>query len=285
VLTHWRLSFWHSANLKSQRTDNQEITEVSSMEATSREFHPAANIFPMDDENIDALAEDIKEHGLIVPVELCDGKILDGRRRYMACRIADIEPKMVEVSPDDPVAYVLSLNLHRRHLSTTQLGMVAARAREFYDKAAKRRMSEGGTRHGEGVANLPPLDSSKARDAAGKAVGVSGRTVDDASRVLKTGIPELIEACDADKISVSHAARIAKESPERQAEIVPKVNGRPSRRVAGVVEEDEPEPGKSRGVGIRRANEAIDCLKRIPKNDGLRKRGFQIVTDWIKHNK
>jgi hypothetical protein len=130
-----------------------------------------------------------------------------------------------------------------------------------------------------------PSLEQRARDAAGKAVGVGGRTVDDASRVLKTGIPELIEACDADKISVSHAARIAKESPERQAEIVPKVNGRPSRRVAGVVEEDEPEPGKSRGVGVRRANEAIDCLKRIPKNDGLRKRGFQIVTDWIKHNK
>jgi hypothetical protein len=37
-----------------------------------------------------------------------------------------------------------------------------------------------------------------------------------------------------------------------------------------------------RGVGVLRANEAIDVLKRIPKNDALRKRGFQIVTDWIK---
>jgi predicted nuclease with TOPRIM domain len=47
--------------------------------------------------------------------------------------------------------------------------------------------------------------------------------------------------------------------------------------------EELPE-GVSRGVGVRYANEAVDRLKRIPKNDGLRKRGFQIVTDWIRQN-
>jgi hypothetical protein len=47
---------------------------------------------------------------------------------------------------------------------------------------------------------------------------------------------------------------------------------------------DFPE-GVSRGSGIVHAHEAIACLKRIPKNDALRKRGFQVVTDWIRHNK
>lgn len=47
---------------------------------------------------------------------------------------------------------------------------------------------------------------------------------------------------------------------------------------------EEPDPPKSRGVGVQRANEAINCLSRIPKHDPLRKRGFQIVTDWIRHN-
>jgi hypothetical protein len=42
--------------------------------------------------------------------------------------------------------------------------------------------------------------------------------------------------------------------------------------------------GVSRGKGVMRANEALNCLMRIPKNDGLRKRGLQIVTDWISHN-
>lgn len=261
------------------------------------EFHDAANLFPLDDETIDELSEDIREHGQQVPVELCEGKILDGRRRYMACRMADIEPKFVEVSPDDPVSYVLSLNLHRRHLSTTQRAMVAARARDYYAKKAKEReeashskagKASGAARRGEtnDPVNLP--GRSDARDAAGKAVNVSGKSVDYATSVLERGIPELVAACDADKISVSHACRISRETPERQAEIVPKVKGKPRSRVEDEAEPDEPDeivPLKSRGVGVQRANEAIDCLKRIPKNDGLRKRGFQIVTDWIKQNK
>jgi hypothetical protein len=53
--------------------------------------------------------------------------------------------------------------------------------------------------------------------------------------------------------------------------------------------EDESEPEtpqvpRVRGVGVDYANQAINCLIRIPKNDGLRKRGFQIVTDWIRRN-
>ncbi len=50
-------------------------------------------------------------------------------------------------------------------------------------------------------------------------------------------------------------------------------------------EVDDNGPGhKIRGVGTIRGHEAVDCLKRIPKNDALRKRGFQIVTDWIESN-
>jgi hypothetical protein len=53
--------------------------------------------------------------------------------------------------------------------------MCAARAREFYDEQAKKR-KEAGRPKKEPVANLPQ-DNSKARDAAGKAFGVSGRSV------------------------------------------------------------------------------------------------------------
>lgn len=61
------------------------------------------------------------------------------------------------------------------------------------------------------------------------------------------------------------------------------------------VNTDEPEstdapvepkqPTKPLGVGVERAHEAIACLKRIPAGDALRKRAFEIVIDWIKHNK
>lgn len=258
---------------------------------TTYEFHPAANIFPLEDESLESLAEDIKSQGQQCPIELIDEKIVDGRRRYMACRMAGVEPEFVTVKPADPVAYVLSLNLHRRHLSTSQRAMVAARAREFYDKAAKERQkSHGNTAPGKGKTlpeNLPELNAD-ARDAAGKAVGVSGKSVDYASRILRAGTPALIKAVESDKISVSTGARAASESPEYQDMLANRAKGtRKAQRYAtnGSDEEPEVEEGKSRGVGVQRAHEAIACLKKIPVNDGLRKRGFQIVTDWIKHNK
>jgi hypothetical protein len=270
------------------------------MEApSSREFHPAANIFPMDDENIDALAEDIEASGLLVPIELLDGKIIDGRRRWMACRMKDVEPEYVEVSPPDPVAYVLSLNLHRRHLTPSQKSMIAARAREMYDKEADRRRLLGQQSGGRGhkkensVENLPPsLDSAKARDAAGKALGVSGKSVDFATKVLEHGTPELIAAVDAGRMAVSTAAVHCTESPDLQREIVEKKTAQrnyadSSKKLKREKEDDSEidQAAREKSKAIRYANEAIDRLKRIPKNDCLRKRGFQIVTDWIRHNK
>jgi hypothetical protein len=253
------------------------------------EFHEAANIFPLDDEHTNALADDIRANGLRMPIETLDGKIIDGRRRSIACGMAGVKPTFRKIETDDPVAYVLSLNLHRRHLSASQCGMIAARAKELYEKAAKERMQTGGEKSGkvrrnEGVVNLPSLHEGTARDQAGKAVGVSGKTVDYGAKVLRDGTPALIAAVDADRIAISTAARMAAMPDDAQDEFAAKTKGRHGARKNERIEPEEKPEGVSRGVGVMRANEAINCLMRIPKNDGLRKRGFQIVTDWIRHN-
>jgi len=132
------------------------------------EFHEAANIFPLDDEHIDELAADIQQHGQRVAIQILDGKIIDGRRRWIACKKANIVPTTEEIETDDPVAYVLSLNLHRRHLTIGEAGLVAARARKFYDDEAKERMRAGGGDHKSGRANLPhPIENvGRSRDKA-----------------------------------------------------------------------------------------------------------------------
>ena len=47
--------------------------------------HEAANLFPLDEENLAGLANDIRERGQLVPIETLGGKVLDGRRRWLAC--------------------------------------------------------------------------------------------------------------------------------------------------------------------------------------------------------
>lgn len=258
------------------------------------EFHDAANIFPLDEEHLDGLAADIAQHGQQQAIELMDGKILDGRRRYLACKRAGKEPRMIEVDVEDPVSYVLSLNLHRRHLTPSQASMVGARARAVYDKMAKDRMTKGRNQYSP-VANLPQGSfKGKARDHVAKAVGVGGKSIDYATKVITSGVPELQRSVDEGRMAVSTAAILASEPEDVQRREVadPKRNRRYTSNVSKVAvldlpdAEEKEEDGeiKIQGVGVMRAHDAINCLKQIPKTDALRKRGFQIVTDWIRYN-
>lgn len=260
------------------------------------QFHEAANIFPLDDEHLDELAEDINKHGLQIPIEQMDGKIIDGRRRWLACEKAGVTPNIIPVSAEDPIAYVLSLNLHRRHLTVSQAAMCAQRARKMYDDAAKERQkAAGGDRKSNGAKSVvtncsQAVDTGKSRDQVGKAFGVSGATVDRAAQVIRDGIPEVADAVDAGKVTVFKGSQIAANPPELQKPLLDAALANKNKGSSPKSEPAKQEKKSKRkdglvGVGIIRANEAINCLSRIPKNDALRKRGFQLVSDWMKANK
>jgi hypothetical protein len=87
------------------------------------EFHPLADIFPlMEGAEFDALVADIKKNGLHYPIFLYEGKILDGRNRYRACLEAGFEPATRNGDSwiGDPAGFVISRNIHRRHLTAEQ---------------------------------------------------------------------------------------------------------------------------------------------------------------------
>jgi len=186
------------------------------MSEQSMEFHEAANIFPMEPETIDGLAEDIKENGQLESIKLYYDKIIDGRRRFTACKKIGVKPMMEQINTDDPIAYVVSLNLKRRQLTPSQKSIVAARVREIYDEQAKDRQKRKPV---DSVpVNLPGQKDS--RDAAGKAAGVSGKYVDFASKVLEHGEPELVKAVEEGRVAVSTAAMSAiSDTPETQKEL------------------------------------------------------------------
>ena len=87
-------------------------------------FHPLADIFPlMEGEEFDALVADIKTNGLQDDITLHDGMILDGRNRYRACLAvgwsqSEIRERCFTYPYSiDPLAHVISANIHRRHLT------------------------------------------------------------------------------------------------------------------------------------------------------------------------
>ena len=249
------------------------------------EFHEASNIFPVSNAAVRELANDIRANGQRNAIETIDGKIIDGRQRYLACKMAGVKPQCIEIEIDDPVGYVLSRNLQERKLDQSQLAMVAARLMEYCGK------------HGIDGQKFVPQSLGhirRKRDMFAVIVGASSRCVGYAQHVLKTGIPSLIAAVDDRRIGITIAGEIALQPADVQQQRVD--NPAPARRFVRKNNKDDKdlsqktenkEDGKGiriQGVGVMHAHEAINCLRRIPKNDALRKRAFQLVTDWIKYN-
>jgi hypothetical protein len=93
--------------------------------------HPAADLFSlMSREELLELGEDIKKNGLKMPIVLIAGPdglmLLDGRNRLAAMEVVglpvyrNITPRTVLAHDADAYAYVLSANVHRRHLTAEQ---------------------------------------------------------------------------------------------------------------------------------------------------------------------
>lgn len=107
------------------------------MPRTKYGFHSACTIFPqLPDSELKDLADDIAVNGLRNPVVLLKGKILDGRNRYLACEIAGVKPRFIEFQGEDPIGWVVSQNLVRRHLTASQKAVVALDLLPLLEKEA-----------------------------------------------------------------------------------------------------------------------------------------------------
>lgn len=173
-------------------------------------YHKYADLFPMlHGEALDALREDIRAHGVRDPIVLHEGAILDGRNRFTCARDLGLEPQYEEFSGDDPLAYVISHNLHRRHLSESQRASVAARVAN---------MTRGGDRRSDQAANLP--DGSLSQQAAANMLNVSERSLRDAKKVHEHAPEEITRAVDDGRISVSLASKVADLPDEAKADVI-----------------------------------------------------------------
>lgn len=94
-------------------------------------IHPVAEMFPMmDEDELNELAADIKQNGLLNPIILDENdQLIDGRNRLEACQRIGKQAQIQHIRLDgiDPTAYILSANEHRRHMTKGQRAMVAAK--------------------------------------------------------------------------------------------------------------------------------------------------------------
>lgn len=184
------------------------------------EIHEYANIFPpMSAQEYADLLKDIATNGQREPIWIHEGAIVDGRHRYRACQEIGFPPIVREWDRlGSLLDFVISLNLHRRHMSESQRAMVGATLKPMYEVEARARQ-----RGGQGGSLLPanlPEARGEARAQAAAAVNVSPRSVESASRVLEKGAPELVAAVRAGDVAVSTAAVLTALPAAEQTEVV-----------------------------------------------------------------
>ena len=208
--------------------------------------HPVASLFPMiDDDALNALAEDIKKNGQREPIIVAyldeamidEPVVIDGRNRHAACKLAGIEPEFKfvmslndrELSPQVIADWIISHNLHRRHLTTSQKAMVGQGYLEFLRAEAKKRIDQGranshASRRGElaGTKSSQPKDDYSTRSAtqAAKIVGVGSQSI-KAADFVATNEPDLAQEVRDGKMAVSAAAKRIREKLNPKPELTP----------------------------------------------------------------
>ena len=160
------------------------------------ELHPLCTLFPrMLDQEFMTLTADIKENGLRQPITLLDGMILDGGNRYRACLQAGVEPVFVNFAGGNIVSFVLSANLHRRHMTAGQQAAIVASAQDW-----SKAQPHGGDRKTDQAVTLP-LDTVAKRSAQS---GASDKTQRQADKVAKAN-PELAKKVAHGEVSLPKA--------------------------------------------------------------------------------
>lgn len=162
---------------------------VIALAEQTKAFHDVANIFPMmGEEEFASLVADMREHGQREPVWTYEGKIIDGRNRYRACQRLGIEPVYREWDGSGSlVAFVVSLNLQRRHLTSSQKAMVSLDIeKRLAEEASEKERARKST-----LEIFPKSDTIiHAASQAASLTGTNAHYVTDAKKIVEQA-PEL----------------------------------------------------------------------------------------------
>lgn len=254
--------------------------------------HEYADLFPMmSDSEIQPFADNIKQNGQADPIILFEGKILDGRNRFRACEMVGVTPHFKDYEGTDPLGYVVSHNLHRRHLSESQRGMVGAKLAQ---------LQHGGDRKSDQIkSSIEPLITQK---QAAEMLNIGVNSIKRSKQVLKNGIIELQDMQMSGEISAAAAATVSKlpEQEQRKAvlggvsgvkEAAKKASIKEPQESPIIQENREPQPiKKSRMVIIESNGMAIyasakSVMDRLSDKDTEFDQSIQAMIDYCEKRK
>jgi hypothetical protein len=220
------------------------------------DFHPIANIFPMmGEKELQELTDDIRQNGLHEPIVLYEDKILDGRNRFLACQQAwppySPDKKFEHYEGEDPLGYVLSLNLHRRHLTASQRAALAA---EIAD------MESGARTDLEPSAKLREVSQTEAAEK----LDVSERYVQEAKKIQRES-PEHFDQVKSGELSLQQAKREMMPKQDIVVEFAGKrINTLDDLLKAKTPDEELMGQIYDFNIAVAKASQLVDKLKKHP---------------------
>jgi hypothetical protein len=187
------------------------------------DFHPICLLFPqMTDEELQELADDLSIKGLLHDIVLYEGKILDGRNRYLACPMAGVEPRFTEWDGEgSPLEWVISENMVRRHLTSSQRAVLAHDLLPMLEKEAKKRQTLA-----KNFAKVSPNGKGKASSIAARFTKTNSTYVEMVKSIGKEA-PELVEKIRSGVLRVPDAAKLARLSRSERRGVLRLCNGKP----------------------------------------------------------
>ena len=191
-------------NKHGQVNTTKQQVQASAHDFQGWEIHEAAFLFPpMQEQEYAELKEDIRKNGLQMPILTYKGKVVDGRHRLRACIELGIEPRFEELqATDDSIMEIaFGINFHRRNLDSGAKAMAAAMLTNS---------SVGTNQHTAGAVSQQKVAND---------FGISVDSILRAKKVLKNGIPELVEAVSSGRLNVSSASKLAELAKEDQEQL------------------------------------------------------------------
>ena len=245
--------------------------------------HPICLLIPSaDGDELQDLTDDIRAHGLIDPIVLFEGMILDGRNRATACERAGVAPRYMQFGGgrEDALILVISHNLKRRHLTKQAIANSLVAAEDFNlhytlaEPAAEKEAAEEAVDgpEAQSVIKITEPKTASSRKLAQAAGGVVSHAMIAATRKVKEkGEPELHEAVKRGRIGVQDAAKVADLPPEQQKAIA--VSPKPRRAAAEAAEVAkyavsraggaEPRSERDRHAALRKAWDGAKALRAV----------------------